>query len=324
MFKTRITRLLNIEYPILQGALSGLGTWDFAAAVSNAGGLGCFTAAVAKTPEKLKRQINLLRKEVGDKSFSVNISLFMCPHQDEMFKILVEEEVPIIETSVYAVPNEWVELMKDHNIIWLHKVTTLKHALHAEKQGADAIILIGLEGFGFKNPNQLPTMAAVPWVKRHLKVPLIAGGGVGDPNTFLAVLALGAEAAYIGSAFLTTEEAPLPREIKEKLVKLRPDDPLTIYRILAPPRQKDFKEVMELRGKVPMERWVAMMERVLLKDPDWREAPVVWEEQIGGEKIYRYVSFAAGYPDRVMSVKEFIQWLVDGAENILKKLSSSS
>lgn len=324
MLTTRITRLLNIEYPILQGALSGLGTWDFAAAVSNAGGLGCFTAAVARTPENLRHQINLLRKKVGDKSFSVNISLFMCPHQEEMFRVLVEEEVPVIETSVYAVPNEWVELMKDHGITWLHKVTTLKHALHAEKQGADAIILVGLEGFGFKNPRQLPTMASVPWVKKHLKIPLIAGGGVGDPNTFLAVLALGADAAYIGSAFLTTEEAPLPREIKEKLIKLRPDDPMMIYRILAPPSQKDFNEVMALRGKVPMEKWVAMMERVLLKDPDWREAPVAWEEQIGGENIYRYVSFAAGYPDKVMSVKEFIQWLVDGAKNILRELTSSS
>lgn len=321
MFKTRATELLNIEYPILQGALSGLGTWDFAAAVSNAGGLGCFTAAVAKTPEKLRSQINLLRKSVDDKSFSVNISLFMCPHQDEMFKVLIDEEVPVIETSVYAVPDEWVELMKDHDIIWLHKVTTLRHALHAEKQGADAIILIGLEGFGFKNPRQLPTMAAVPWVKKHLKVPLIAGGGVGDPHTFLAVLALGAEAAYIGSAFLTTKEAPLPNEIKEKLIRLRPDEPLTIYRIIAPPSQKDFNEVMELRRKVPMEKWVAMMERVLLKDPDWREATYVWEEEISGKKIYKYVSFAAGYPDKIMAVDEFIEWLVKGADEIIGRLT---
>lgn len=255
MLTTRITRLLNIKHPILQGALSGLGTWDFAAAVSNAGGLGCFTAAVARTPERLRRQIRSLRQELKGKPFSVNISLFMCPHQNEMIKIAVEEGAPVVETSVYAVPDEWVDLMKDNNITWLHKVTTLRHALHAEKQGADAIIIIGLEGFGFKNPRQLPTIAMVPWIKSNLRVPVIAGGGVGDPHTFLAALALGAEAAYIGSAFLTTEEAPLPREIKEKLINIRPDDPSIIYRILAPTNQEDFKEVMKLRGRVPMEKW---------------------------------------------------------------------
>jgi len=315
---------LNIEYPIIQGALSGLGNWEFAAAVSNAGALGCFTAAVARTPDKLRSQIRLLRRKVGDKPFSVNISLFMCPHQDEMFKVAVEEGVPVIETSVYAIPDEWVDLMKDNGIIWFHKVTTLRHALHAEKQGADAIIIIGLEGFGFKNPRQLPTMTAVPWIKKNLNVPVIAGGGIGDPHTFLAALALGADAAYIGSAFLTTEEAPLPREIKEKLIKLRPDDPSLIYRILAPPSQKDFQEVMGLRGKVPMEKWVAMMERVLLKDPDWRDAPYVWEEYIAGENVYKFVSFAASYPNKIMSVKEFVEWLVEGAESILKNLTTPS
>ncbi len=322
MLVTKLTKLLNIEYPIIQGALSGFGNWEFAAAVSNAGALGCFTAAVARTPDKLRKQIRLLRRRVGDKPFSVNISLFMCPHQDEMFKVAVEEGVPVIETSVYAIPDEWVDLLKDNDIIWFHKVTTLKHALHAEKQGVDAIIIIGLEGFGFKNPRQLPTMTAVPWIKKNLKVPVIAGGGIGDPHTFLAVLALGADAAYIGSAFLTTEEAPIPRDIKEKLIKLRPDDPSLIYRILAPPNQKDFKEVMELRGKIPMEKWVAMMEHVLLKDPDWRDAPYVWEEDIAGENVYKFVSFAASYPNKIMSVREFTRWLVEGAESILKNLTT--
>jgi len=320
MLQTRVTRLLGIEYPILQGALSGLGTWKFAAEVSKAGALGCFTAAVARTPEGLRRQLRMLKSELKGKPFSLNISLYMCPYQDDMFKVAIDEGVPVIETSVYAVPDDWVDSMKDNNIIWLHKVTTLRHALHAEKQGADAIILIGLEGFGFKNPRQLPTMAAVPWVARHLKKPLIAGGGVGDPHTFLAVLVLGAEAAYIGSAFLTTKEAPLPTHVKEGLLNMKPDNQELIYRILSPPSQKDFIEVMELRGKVPMERWVAMMERVLLKDPDWREAPLVWEEDISGEKVYKYVSFAASYPHKIMSVKEFIHWLVDEGRKILENI----
>ncbi len=317
-FTTKITKMLNIEYPILQGALTGLGTWKFAATVSNAGALGCYTAAVARTPEKLREQISLLRREVGDNPFSVNLSLYMCPNQEKMFKVLVDEEVPVIETSVYAIPDEWVNMIKDENIIWFHKVTTLKHALHAVKQGADGIIIIGLEGFGFKNPNQLPTMSSITWIKKHISIPIIAGGGIGDPNTFLATLVLGADAAYIGSAFLLTEECPLPREYKEKLLRMKVDDPALIYRILAPPREKDFTEVMSLRGKVSMEKWVAMMERVLLKEPDWKNAPYVWETKL--EDVYKFASFAAAYPPRIMGVKEFIEWLVNGAEIIYNNI----
>ena len=313
-FKTRVTKMLKIEYPILQGALTGLGTWKFAAAVSNAGALGCYTAAVARTPEKLRKQISLIRKEVGDKPFSVNLSLYMCPNQEKMFRVLIDEEVPVIETSVYAIPDEWINMMKNRNIIWFHKVTTLKHALHAVKQGADGIIIIGLEGFGFKNPNQLPTMTTITWIKKHISIPIIAGGGIGNPNTFLATLVLGADAAYIGSAFLLTEECSLPEEYKEKLLRMKVDDPALIYRVLAPPREKDFMEVMSLRGKVPMEKWVAMMERVLLKDPDWKNAPYVWETKL--DDVYKFVSFAAAYPPKIMKVKEFIEWLVKGAESI--------
>jgi nitronate monooxygenase len=321
MIRTRVTELLGIDYPILQGALSGLGTWEFAAAVSQTGALGCFTAAVARTPDRLKKQIRLLRNKVGEKPFSVNISLYMCPHQEEMFKVLIDEEVPIIETSVYAIPDEWVYSMKDKGIKWLHKVTILKHALHAEKQGADAIIVIGLEGFGFKHVQQLPTMTSITWMRRHLKVPIIAGGGIGDPSTFLSTLCLGADAAYIGSAFLLTKEAPIPENMKRKMLNIRPDDPTLIYRILAPPSRDDFLEVMSLRGKIPMERWVAMMERVLLKDPEWRDAKPVWEEKF--IDVTKYVSFAASYPDRIMSVKEFIEWLVNGSRQILRELEYS-
>jgi len=161
-------------------------------------------------------------------------------------------------------------------------------------------------------------MTSIRWFRKKLDIPLIAGGGIGDPETFLATLVLGADAAYIGSAFLLTKEAPIPDEFKEKLLRIKADDPNLIYRILAPPNREDFLEVMNLRDKVPMEKWVAMMERVLLKDPDWRNAPYVWEEK--PENVYKYVSFAASYLDRIMSVEEFVNWLVDGAERILNKL----
>ncbi len=203
----------------------------------------------------------------------------------------------------------------------MHKVTILKHAIHAVKQGADVIILIGLEGFGFKNLQQLPTMTSIRWFKKNLDVPIAAGGGVGDPATFLATLILGADSAYIGSAFLLTKEAPIPDNYKEKLLGIKPDDPSLIYRILAPPNRDDFIEVMSLRDKVSMAKWVAMMGRVLLKDPDWKDAPYVWEEK--PENIYKYVSFATSLPGRIMSVREYIEWLIKGARDILENLAQA-
>ena len=312
-WKTRVTELLGCEYPILQGALSRIGNWKFAAAVSNSGAHGCLTAAVSLTPDRLRDDIRRCR-DATDKPFSVNITIGMCPHIDEMLEVCLEEEVEVIETAVFNA-DPYGKRIKEAGRKWIHKTATLRHALHAEKQGADAIILVGLEGIGFKNVSQLPTMTSIAWAARHIKVPLIAAGGIGDARTFLGALALGADGVMMGTAFMATQECPISDRFKERMIQASPDNPYLRTTVLAPPNPKDYEEVMKKRHEMPLERWLTALERVMLKHSDWELAPEMWNEDY--DRLSSLMSFAVAYIDHIPTVKEFVDNIIHGAEEIL-------
>ncbi len=312
-WKTRLTELLGCEYPIMQGALSRIGNWKFAAAVSEAGAHGCITAAVSLTPEQLRRDIRSYR-EVTDKPFSVNLTVGMCPHIDEMLEVCLEEGVEVIETSVYNA-DKYGKRIKEAGRKWIHKTATIRHALHAEKQGADAVIIVGLEGIGFKNISQLPTMTTIAWAARQIKIPIVAAGGIGDARTFLAALALGAEGVMMGTAFMATKECPISEHYKENIIKAYPDNPELRYRVLAPPNPKDYEEIMKKRDEMPLEKWLPALERVMLKYDDWKLAPEMWKEDY--ERLSGLMSFAVTYIDHIPTVKEFVESIIKGAEEII-------
>ena len=136
-----------------------------------------------------------------------------------MLDVCIEEKVPV-ETSAYK-PDALAPRIKEAGLKWLHKAARIKDAVHAQDLGVDAIILVGTEGAGIKNPEQLPTMTTILWGMRKLRVPIIAAGGIGDARGFLGALALGAEGVMMGSAFMTTKECPISDESKEKMVKER-------------------------------------------------------------------------------------------------------
>jgi len=324
-WRTKLTELLGCKYPIMQGGLSGLGTWELAAAVCEAGAHGNLTAAVSRTPEKLREDIQRLRKATKE-PFAVNITIGMCPHIDEMLEVCIEEDVPSIETAAYK-PDEYAERIKKSGITWVHKGATVSFVKHAEKLGADAGVLVGLEGYGFKNIRQLPTMTSIAWAARQLKIPFAAAGGIGDSRTMLATMVAGADGIYMGTAFLTTKECLLPDRIKENIVKAIPDHPDLIFELLAPPTAKDYQEIMGSKDKMPLERWIPALERVMLKHHEWRDVPPMWEqaEKLGeqelfGPRLKGPYSFACAYIDRVVTVKEFIDGLIKGAEEILNNL----
>ena len=312
-WKTRLTELMGCEYPILQGALSRIGNWKFAAAVCEAGAHGTLTAAVSLTPDKLRDDIRRLR-DATSKPFSVNITVGMCPHIDEMLEVCLEEDVEVIETAVFTA-DQYGKRIKEAGRKWIHKTATLKHALHAEKQGADAVILVGLEGIGFKNIFQLPTMTTIAGAARHLKVPIVAAGGIGDAYTFLAALALGAEGVMMGTAFMATEECPISDRFKEKMVQAFPDNPYLRNEVLAPPNPKTYEDVMKSRGEMPLEKWLTALERVMLKHDDWQLAPEMWNEDY--DRLSGLMSFAVTYIERIPTVKEFVDSIIQGAENIM-------
>ncbi len=311
-WKTRVTELLGVKYPILQGALMGLGNWKFAAAVANAGAYGCITAAVSRTPERLREDIKRCRDATSG-AFSVNLSFSSCPRIEEMLEVCIEERVPV-ETAVYK-PDSLVPRIKEGGLQWIHKTARVKDALHAEKLGADAVIVVGLEGIGFKNPQQLPTMLTTILGKREIKVPFIVAGGLGDARGFLGALAMGADGIMMGTAFMCTKECPASDAVKAAMIRARPDDPYLRNRVLGTVDPKAYEEVTKLQGKVPLQEWLRMLERVNLKEDNWKSYAKT--EGLSEPELIKMVSLAVAFIDHVSTVKEFIDGIIHGAEEIL-------
>ena len=310
-WKTRITDLLDCKYPILQGAFAGFGNWEFAASVANTGAHGMITASVSGTPEKLKEDIRKCREATGG-TFSVNFTLTHSLPWDKMLEACIEERVPL-ETAAYK-PDDLVPRIKEAGLIWIHKAARVKDAIRAAKLGADAVIIVGLEGTGFKSPEQLPTMLSLIWTLREIDIPVIAAGGIGDARGMLGALGTGAEGIMMGTAFMATKECPLNDRMKEAVIKASFDNAELRHRVLSVADPGDLEEVMKLRGTVPTDRWLLMLERVNLKDPRWRDPDSAGQDS---DSRLNMVSLAAGVIDEVKPVKKFINGLIINAENII-------
>lgn len=322
--KTRITTLLGCKYPILQGAMAGLGDWRFAAAVAETGAHGMITASVSRTPEKLKEDIRKCRQATSG-SFGVNLSFGLCPRIEEMLEVCIEEKVPV-ETAMYK-PDSLAKRIVASGLPWVHKAARMKDAVHAAQTGAQAVIIVGLEGTGFKSPEQLPTFASLVWGTRLLEIPIIAAGGIADARGFTGALALGAEAVMMGTAFMLTKESPLKQPLKEQIIKVSPDDPRLIRRVLSLPDPKAYAEVMAMRSKMPLDAWLRAVERVNLKDqqplaPENTPPPSGDEpyEFVSAADPTRMVSLALTGIDRIKSVKELVDGMVHGVAEIMDKL----
>ena len=216
--RTRITDRLNIEHPIIQGAMTWVSFPPLVAAVSNAGGLGILGAAFMGTGE-LRENIRKI-KNLTNKPFGVNFAANN-PDIDALLDVLIEEKVPVAGYGK-GNPRRVLERTKPHGIINMPTVGALQHALRAELDGADAVIVQGTEGGG--HTGFVSTLVLVPLAVSKLKIPVVAAGGIGDSRGFVAALALGAEAICMGSRFIVTQEAPVPRHVKEYLVEKCEED----------------------------------------------------------------------------------------------------
>jgi NAD(P)H-dependent flavin oxidoreductase YrpB (nitropropane dioxygenase family) len=308
-WKTRITEMFGCKYPILEGAYAGLGNWEFAAACANAGVHGLITASTSHTPEQLREDIKSCRKATRG-SFGVNLSFGICPRIDEMLEVCIEERVPV-ETAIYK-PDSLAPRIEEAGLPWIHKAARVKDALHAEELGADAVIVVGLEGVGFKNPDQLPTFINVTWGAPQFKVPFVAAGGIGDARGLLGALAMGAEGIMMGTAFMATAECPTNTSSKVDLVNSAPDNPRLRWRVLSHASPKAYAEIMQKRGNLPIQEWLPMLERIQPKSSDWEGDPNVPEQS-------RVGSLAVGVIKRVPTVKEFIDNMIREAEELVEK-----
>lgn len=315
--KTRITDLLGIEYPIVQGGMMWVGRAELAAAVSNAGGLGILTALTQPSPDELRKEIDRCR-EMTDKPFGVNLTLLPSvnpPPYAEYRKAIIDSGITIVETAGHN-PKEHVEDFKANGVKVIHKCTAVRHALSAERMGVDAISIDGFECAGHPGEDDIPGLVLIPAAANKVKIPMLASGGIGDGRGLVAALALGADGINMGTRFCATKEAPIHDNVKQFLVENDERATNLIFRSLRNTgrvsKNNVSDEVVDIL-KNPDSKFEDIQH--LVKGADGRKAlesgdlnaGLIWAGQI------------QGLIDDIPSVDELMKRIVGDAKNIIEQ-----
>ena len=232
MIKTALTELLGIETPIIGGTMMDLSTAPFVAATCEAGALGIIASAIYKDYDWFRDDLKAV-KDATDRPFGVNINLFPAMQKLDnvrYLEIMAEEGVGIVETSGFAPPEELLGLFAQYGMKWLHKCVGVRYARKAEKLGADGVTVVGYENGGATGNLNLGTLVLVNATVDALDIPVIGGGGVVDGRSLLAVLALGAAGAIVGTRLLLSEECPVHADLKAALCEAKETDTDVIMR----------------------------------------------------------------------------------------------
>ncbi|WP_111655782.1 NAD(P)H-dependent flavin oxidoreductase [Isoalcanivorax indicus] len=231
--KTRITELLGIRYPIVQGGMQNVGYAELAAAVSNAGGLGIITGLTQPTPEDLDQEIRRC-KEMTDQPFGVNLTILPTikpvPYE-EYARVICEAGIGVVETAGRN-PEPFMPLFQQYGVKVVHKCTSVRHAIKAEKVGVAAVSVDGFECAGHPGEDDIPNLVLLPAAAAKLSIPMLASGGIGTGAQMAACLALGADGINMGTRFLATKEAPVHENIKRAIVAASELDTALIFRPL--------------------------------------------------------------------------------------------
>ena len=229
--KTAITDMFGIRHPIIQGGMHFVGLAELAAAVSNAGGLGIITGLTQKTPELLAKEIARCH-DMTDKPFSVNLTFlpaFTAPPYPEYIAAIVEGGIKIVETAGRS-PEQYMPALKAAGIKVIHKCTSVRHSLKAQRIGCDAVSVDGFECGGHPGEDDIPNFILLPRAADELKIPFVASGGMADGRSLVAALALGADGMNMGTRFIATKEAPVHDNVKQAILKASELDTRLIMR----------------------------------------------------------------------------------------------
>ncbi len=220
MLKTKITELLGIKYPIIQGGMMHVSIAELVAAVSNTGALGILAALTQPTPEDLAKEIKKT-SEMTDKPFGVNLTILPTlkpiPYE-EYVKVIIESGVKIVETAGRS-PEPFMPAFNEAGVKVIHKCTSVRHGQKAEKVGCAAISIDGFECAGHPGEDDIPGMVLIPRAADSINIPLVASGGIADGRGLVAALSLGADAINMGTRFLAVKEAPVHENVKKTLVE---------------------------------------------------------------------------------------------------------
>ena len=308
--KTRITELLNVKYPIIQGGMAWVAEHTLAAAVSNAGGLGIIASGGASC-EWVREEVRKT-KQLTERPFGVNIML-MNPESEAIAKMIVEENVPVVTTGA-GNPQKYMSMWKEAGIKIIPVVASVALARRMEKFGADAVIAEGCEAGG--HIGEMTTMTLVPQIAREVQIPVIAAGGIGDGHGMAAVLMLGAEGVQIGTRFLLAHETKIHDNYKEKVLKARDIDSEVTgrstghpIRVLRNPMTKQYLK-MEAEGASleELERMTLGALKRAVVDGDVKEGSVM-----AGQ--------VAGLLDKRQSCQEIIEELMMETKQIIEQAS---
>lgn len=230
---TRITEMLGIQYPIIQGGMQWVGRAELAAAVSNAGGLGILTALTQPTPEALAQEIERCRT-LTKQPFGVNLTLLPSinpPPYEKYLDVIIASGIKILETAGNN-PKEFIAKAKHAGMKIIHKCVAVRHALSAERNGVDIVSIDGFECAGHPGEDDVGGLVLIPAAHAKLKIPIVASGGIGDGRGMAAAFALGAEGVNMGTRFCVTQEAPIHPNIKQALVNASERDTRLMFRKL--------------------------------------------------------------------------------------------
>ena len=230
---SRVGRLLGTRLPIVQGGMQWVATAEMASAVSNAGGLGLLSALTQATPEDLGLEIERCRA-LTDQPFGVNVTMLRTvspPPYERIFEVIVGSGVKIVETAG-NVPEAVFARLRAAGITLIHKCTSVRHALAAQRRGVDLVSIDGFECAGHPGEDDVPGLVLIPAAVRALRLPVIASGGIACGRGMAAALALGAEGINMGTRFVATREAPVHEGIKQALVAARETDTRLMFRTL--------------------------------------------------------------------------------------------
>jgi nitronate monooxygenase len=231
--KTKVTEMLGVQYPIIQGGMQWVGYAELASAVSNAGGLGILTALTQPTPEDLRKEIARCR-EMTDKPFGVNLTILPTikpPPYAEYMQVIFDSGIKIVETAGNN-PRDFVPRFKEKGITIVHKCTSVRHALSAERHGVDVISIDGFECAGHPGEDDVPNLILIPAAVRACRIPVLASGGIADGYQMAACMAMGAQGINMGTRFMCTKEAPIHDNIKQALAGAGERDTNLIFRTM--------------------------------------------------------------------------------------------
>ena len=317
MIKTKITEMFNIEHPVIQGGMHYVGFAEMASAVANAGGLGIITGLTQKTPEDLAKEIAKCH-EMTDKPFGVNLTFlpgFQEPDYPGYIQAIVEGGVKIVETAGRS-PEAYMPDLKGAGIKVIHKCTSVRHSLKAEKIGCDAVSVDGFECGGHPGEDDIPNMILLPRAAEELSIPFVASGGMGNGQQLAAALSMGADGINMGTRFIATKEAPVHQNVKEALVAASELDTELIMRPL-----RNTERVLA-NGAVQkiLEKEKALGDEIQITDIMDEVAgvyPKIMQEGTMDAGAWS-CGMVAGLIHDIPTCKELVERIVGDAEEIIK------